>query len=87
MANDTIEPKAARSPINRTIGWIAAVLICLPVLYFLSIGPAIRLVDRGTFNQSVVKSFYLPVLILADRSETFNRFLDWYVTDIWHCDP
>ena len=58
-------------------------LLLLPVLYFLSIGPAIYLYrDDPEARQALLLSFYYPLLYLEGRSHTFNVVLQWYV-DWW----
>jgi hypothetical protein len=63
-------------------GAMLAVVLLLPVLYVLSIGPAARLVFRGYMQPETVKAIYAPVQWLADQNHAVNFTLTWYV-NLW----
>ena len=56
---------------------IAALLLAVPVLYFLSVGPAIWLDYHDYMSRG--GTFYAPLQWVAERSEPFNRALHWYM--------
>jgi hypothetical protein len=54
------------------------------LVYALSIGPAYKLHYAGWLPVDI-RSLYLPLGWLADRSRPVNRFLGWYIYDVWRC--
>ena len=63
---------------------VLCVMIGLPVVYLLSVGPMEWLYLHGYIaHESVVWNLYTPVMWLRDNSETASRVLDWYVL-LWH---
>ncbi len=59
------------------------VIVLLPILYGLSIGPAFWLVFHGPSFDSltpydVYRATYRPLLFLAEQSEAINQALSWY---------
>jgi hypothetical protein len=83
----TANPTEPRSNLRLKVVWITAGVITLIFVYFLTFGPVMKLLDRGKISKNQVATVYLPVLILADKSQVFNKVLDWYVTDVWHVGP
>jgi len=68
---------------GRGHGWgIALVLLGMLVAYPLSLGPAVKLVEKG-FIPSDVFYFYEPLSILASRCPPASRFFGWYLRDVW----
>jgi hypothetical protein len=67
----------------RNSGWIVVgiVLVALPPLYLLSVGPAVWLHDRGWISDGVA-TVYVPLEWLAERSPTFGGVIEQYV-DFW----
>lgn len=57
-----------------TIGFVL-----LPVLYLLSIGPAVWLVEHKRMPEPLAEVIYAPVLILADWAPAFRNLLEWYI--------
>jgi hypothetical protein len=61
---------------------IVLVLIVLPTLYVLSIGPAYWLVDGGQLSLATWLTFYWPLITLSDQNEEVRRllatYLDWW---------
>jgi hypothetical protein len=55
------------------------VLMLLPVLYVLSLGPAVWLVERQMLNLEIAQWFYFPLEFLSERSEFIRNSLTWYV--------
>jgi hypothetical protein len=64
-------------------GFIAAVvvllLVCAPLLYALSIGPAIVLFHRGTIDEEQIDRAYAPILYIDNRCEASRPLLRGYV--------
>lgn len=54
-------------------------LILLPVLYVLSIGPAVWLIDQGYVSDASALWFYAPLGALAERSEFLSVCLFRYM--------
>ena len=68
---------------ERRSPWPAVVLVgLLPVLYVLSSGPALWLVERyarGSWVRRWTMNFYLPLEWLADICPPFRDAISWYV--------
>jgi hypothetical protein len=72
-----------RQSSNSIAVWIGAALLSLPFLYVLSIGPAARLASGGSFaTLSAVHHFYFPLELIARRSRTAEKVLNWYIA-LW----
>lgn len=59
--------------------WIVGVVL---VLYVLSVGPVIKLVQKGVVSASA-GVFYIPLFFLHDKTVVGKRFLEWYLEDVW----
>lgn len=57
----------------------AILLIVLPVLYVLSIGPVARLVPSPP---DWLEAIYFPILWPAEHFEPFREMLEWYL-ELW----
>ena len=66
--------------------WIVALLIGLPVLYVLSVGPISWLYNHEVLPRSLVPIyywFYAPIAFANERGpEWLRQILDWYA-DLW----
>lgn len=62
-------------------GWVFALLLLMPVLYVLSIGPMALLADKGVLPREPVREFYKPVVWLHDHTP-LARPLEWY-GEVW----
>ena len=61
------------------------VVLFLPVLYVLSIGPAVYLHDRGMLSPSAIgtlEKIYSPLEWAASRSSAIEYPINWYVA-LW----
>jgi hypothetical protein len=58
---------------------IAIGLLLLPILYMLSVGPAIWLCNRGAITRRQLFTAYAPIAWIEGRNETFDGALDFYV--------
>lgn len=54
-------------------------LILVPVLYVLSLGPAVWIGDHYELTRDVITAVYYPLFLLAKRFEPIKQMLDWYV--------
>lgn len=54
-------------------------LILLPLLYVLSIGPAVWLIEHGYVNDASARWFYAPIGAIAERSEFIAAWLFRYM--------
>jgi len=79
------DPERERSGIGRAM-IVIAILVALPVLYVLSIGPVGLFVVETGMEADGVKAFYAPVVWLARNNATFGRLLKWYI-DFWAAWP
>lgn len=64
---------------------LAVVVVLLPLLYVLSIGPAAWLVNTGRLNGdegSPTYRFYSPIIWAADNYEPIEQALGWYFS-LW----
>jgi hypothetical protein len=62
---------------------IAALLLLLfflPVLYVLSVGPAVWLVNNGSLDEDTAKAFYWPLRIAIEACSPFRDALAWYIS-------
>jgi hypothetical protein len=57
---------------------MSVVLLLLPMLYVLSIGPAVWLLDRGAISKKLLYTAYAPVDWLVHQNETFGDAMEWY---------
>jgi len=64
-------------------GGVVAIILGLPLLYALSVGPAWVLYGRGYISKSAHANAYLPLWWLYQRSDTVGDVIDWYL-DRWH---
>ena len=56
---------------------ISVVLLMLPLLYFLSSGPAIYLMNRGYISKD--GNLYAPLQWACDHCEPFHQAVKWYL--------
>ena len=58
---------------------LVVILVVLPVLYVLSIGPAYGVARRFPATDDFLRSCYLPLGFLHEKIPAFARLLDWYM--------
>ena len=69
---------------TRSTPWLVImliVLVLLPVLYVLSIGPYVA-IDDGFTRQDWhpwAQTFYAPIFWAIDHSKNVDQFFDWYM--------
>ena len=61
--------------------WVAIVVIVLPVLYVLSLGPGVWLDNHGYLSDAA-DMIYWPLDKLYDQWQPAHAFFDWYV-ELW----
>jgi hypothetical protein len=54
-------------------------LLVLPALYVLSIGPAIWLVNHGYVDENIAETVYLPLLAAVEKFTWLERLLEPWV--------
>ena len=61
--------------------WLPVYLILAFAVYVLSTGPFYWLIFESYFleNDSYVAVLYLPLVWLADQSNLFANWIDWYI--------
>jgi len=76
------EPKE-RSSGAIVLALALVVLLGLPVLYVLSIGPVAWLANREYLSEwalEILSVVYLPLQFLADSSEWAEQWAQWYIS-------
>ncbi|MBS0265677.1 MAG: hypothetical protein JSS02_27340 [Planctomycetes bacterium] len=58
--------------------WLTASAVALVLGYPLSLGPAIWLTSRGYFRESVVQTFFRPLLLSTAESESLSQAVEWW---------
>jgi hypothetical protein len=62
--------------------WIVWLFLAL-VIYVLSVGPVAKLNQTGLVPDSA-EVLYYPLRVVCDCIPVFDRFIDWYLSDVWH---
>jgi hypothetical protein len=63
-----------------TLAIVLVMLVLLPVLYVLSVGPMVALTERGLVSEGVFGTIYLPLIWLVDNCQPAEVFLNWYAS-------
>jgi hypothetical protein len=63
---------------KRRFKWIA-ILLLLPVLYVLSIGPAFWLFWEGHASMPTIRKVYAPMFWLHKNNKHSAQCIDWYL--------
>lgn len=58
---------------------MAVVALLLPIVYVLSIGPAVWLLNRGLLPETPLVTIYAPLEWLARSSDWFQAAAEWYI--------
>ena len=61
---------------------LGTVIVTLPVLYVLGIGPATLLANHFDETQDFVGMVYLPLAFVAEYCKPVEDAMNWYV-DLW----
>jgi hypothetical protein len=82
------EEQRHASNVLRWLVWGSAFL----AVYVLSVGPAARVYKhlqrsgQHPRTERGLEVFYSPLGFLARRCPPADRFLSWYLSDVWHID-
>lgn len=81
MEGDTEIPNRSKA-----VTWLLVASMCLPLFYFLSVGPVALLIDKNPKLQTApvintARFVYAP-LIWLDRNTGFHRVLELYL-NLW----
>ncbi len=60
--------------------WLVGAMLGLPLLYVLSLGPAIYVLPV-----SITKPLYGPLIRFEQRCPPLDRFQTWYMEKVWRC--
>ena len=88
MARPTMTDPADRDRRGKFLP-AAAALLALPLLYVLSLGPAVKLTEAGLIAGPVegwLTRFYVPLAWLHERYSPAQAALDWYLM-LWSAGP
>jgi|GEM_PF-3491487 len=61
------------------LGILALAVPFLPILYLLSVGPALALHKGGWISGELIQFFYHPVTVVYRIAPWSQPFFDWYV--------
>ena len=61
---------------------IGFVLVLLPTIYVLSVGPAVRLCDDGHFSRETLHWIYHPIAVAELKSTWFMVAIESYI-ELW----
>src|SRR5215467_159315 len=63
--------------------WFLWTAIMLPLIYFLSTGPVVKLRQTGRISPGAVLTIYAPLIQLSQICPPLDNLLKWYVRDVW----
>ena len=84
-----MDTKETQMPSSQKFKIIVTSIPCLLVLYNLGIGPIAKLDDGGYISEpenKVLRVIYAPLGIFC-KIPGSTGFFDWYIFDVWKCDP
>lgn len=71
---------------SSAFSWILGIVL-IAVLYVGSIGPVIgcyvKFTDENETVAICVGCFYYPLIYAAENNERIDRYLTWYIDDLW----
>jgi len=70
-----------------SFGRLACLLASLPLVYFLSSGPVLKLTENHLILASSVRTIYRPLFYCSYRCPPLGRTLQWYLVKVWHWYP
>jgi hypothetical protein len=65
------------------IWWLFAPFVVL-MFYVLSVGPIVKLANKGLIPKVYSESICFPLLEATQHNKAATRFMLWYVLDVWH---
>lgn len=66
------------SHLSRVVHYVTAIVIGLPIIYFLSVGPAVVIVVKAPSLRTPVRAIYTPVIWLHDHT-SLKKTMDSYL--------
>ena len=78
-ANETNAGEDLQVPWGRLLNIVAVCVAALPVLYFLSFGPAVHLAAKGTLSYLFIDIFYRPFFDLYEHAPASRPVIEWYM--------
>jgi hypothetical protein len=66
------------------VSWIVWAVPTLLILYVLSIGPVVKF-SHGHAPPEPIILMYKLIALLVEHTSVANKFLFWYLHDVWHC--
>ena len=71
---------ASSKSANKVVVILAVLIMAsLPLLYVLSVGPALLLVQRGHCGVDCWRIVYRPIIFCSDKSKRVNDAFQWYI--------
>jgi hypothetical protein len=70
---------------TKGVSHLVAYFLIFLFLYVLSIGPAVKMERSSILNGQIITAVYAPLGFLAEHCPPLQRFIDWYVYDVWRC--
>ena len=64
----------------RGLYWLTWIILILPVIYVLSLGPAFHVLPL-----SVIGKVYGPLIRFEEHCPPLERFQTWYMEKVWRC--
>ena len=59
--------------------WVGIGLVLLPIIYILSVGPAVRMAYAMDWPTPFIEIPYAPLIWVYENSDSFESFIDWYL--------
>ncbi len=75
---DVMADIAGKSGLSRAIHYVIMMTVGLPLIYFLSVGPAVVIVVKVPSLRNPVRAIYTPIIWLHDRKFLYRQ-MDFYL--------
>ena len=69
------------------LSWYVWMIMFVPLVYFLSVGPALKLRDAHVLPKSVYGVIYGPLGYGMRACPALSRSVNWYVYTLWRWRP
>lgn len=81
-ANQELESGSARYRVWPLFAWLSGAVF----VYIAMLGPLVYLLDQdilpGSVGRVLESTVYLPLAVLAEKSDAFSNLLQWYL-ELW----
>jgi hypothetical protein len=67
--------------------WYVWAVVLLPLIYFLSVGPALKLRDTRALPDPLFQTVYTPLEHAERACPALSRSVYWYATTVWRWRP